>query len=398
MTTTDTREETVAIIRAVLASPQPILSLPNIAHRHGMVMHDLEQLLSHHGYPDKAKLREAARRILSLEDVEPEAPAEPAAPEPKRDPYVTALPVEALFPDRSYQRDLDPARVARMAKAYDAALVGIVEVSERAGGRFAILDGQHRWAMTKDVLFEQENPHIACRIHSGLSVDEEAKLYHRLNTTRKQLTGWDRWKARRGAGDPVVREIEKACAEAGWVVDYRMKRGRTTSTVGLEKLYALGGPGLITYVLGVVSAAWGDDAEGTARPIIEGLGNIVGSYANELDRARLISVLSGMVPRQLNARAAAAREVHKGTLDKLTAHVIIEEYNAASRAGRVDPFLQVHKPGSPNPGGKRAAEVSRARAILDWAIKRGLVNSERSKVTKDIRDAYDAEHSGGQGA
>lgn len=399
-TTSSTREETISIIRAVLASPQPILALPNIAHRHNMTVRDLEQLLKHHGFPDKAKLRDAAMRIASVGYVEHDPPpVERAAPAPEagQGPYVTALPVEALFPDRSYQRDLDPARVSRMAKAYDAALVGIVEVSERADGRYAILDGQHRWALVKDVTFEQENPHIACRVHRGLTVDEEAKLYHRLNTTRKQLTGWDRWKARRGSGDPIVQEIEKACTDAGWVVDYRMKRGRTTSTVGLERLHALGGTGLITYVLGIVSAAWGDDPEGTARPIIEGLGNIVGCYAGDLDRERLIGVLSGMVPRQLNARAAAAREVHKGTLDKLTAHVMIEEYNAAGRAGRVEPFLQVQQPGSPNPGTKRRGEVERTKAIREWAIKRGLINSERSHLTKAVRDAYDAEHGGGGG-
>lgn len=395
-TTSSTREETVAIIRAVLASPQPLLALPNIAHRHEMTMRDLEQLLKHHGFPDKAKLREAANRILSLDDTEAEPTAEPAAAEPKRDPYVTALPVDSLFPDRSYQRDLDPGRVARMAKAYDAALVGIVEVSERPGGRYAILDGQHRWALTKDVMFEQEeNPHIACRVHSGLSVEEEAALYGRLNTTRKQLTGWDRWKARRGASEPACIAIEEACAKAGWTVSYRSgTRGHLTCTSALEKVYQVGGAPFVTYVLGIITSAWNDDPDGATIAIVGALAGITGAYGDELDRARLVGALAGVVPRQLTARAAAARELHKGTIDKLTAHVIIEEYNAVARTGRLTPFLQVRKPGSPNPGGKRAAEVERARAILDWAIKRGLINSERSKVTKDIRDAYDADHGG----
>lgn len=394
MTTTDTREETVSIIRAVLASPQPILALPNIAHRHGMTMRDLEQLLKHHGFPDKAKLREAARRIIELDDATLQDEVGEAAA--AKEPYVTALPVDVLFTDDTYQRALDLTRVIKMARAYDPALVGIIEVSARGGDRYAILDGQHRWALAKDVLFEQENPHVVCRVHTGLSVDEEAALYHRLNTTRKQLTGWDRWKARRAGGDETVVAIEKTCADSGWTVSYRMTRGHTTSTVALEKIYNLGGPGLISYILEIVTAAWADNPEGTGRPILEGLSNIVETYGDKIDRERLVTALTGIVPRQLNARAAAAREVHKGTIDKLTAHVMIEEYNAAARAGRVDPFLQVRKPGSPNPGGARAAEVERAKAIREWAIETGLVNSERSHITVAIRDAYDAEHGEGQ--
>lgn len=386
MTVTDTRTETAAIIQAVLNSQHPHLALPNIAHRHGMTMDDLRQMLAHHGYPDKAKMRDAQRRIFELED---DQLREPPA---KQETYVTALPLGELFTDPTYQRDLDPARVTRMVKTYDAALVGIIEVSARDDGRYAILDGQHRWAMTRDVLFEQETPHIACRVHSGLSVDEEAKLYHRLNTTRKQLTGWDRWKARRGAGDQTVAAIEKACTGAGWTVDYRAKRGSLTCTKALEQVYEVGGANLIVYVLSVITSAWGDDSDGPTTGTVRGLAHLVGTYGDELDRARLISALSAIVPRQLNARAAAAREVHKGTLDKLTAHVIIEEYNAAGRSGRVTPFLHVQKPQTANPGTKRRAEIEHAQAIREWAIKRGLIKSERSHVTKAIREAYAAEH------
>jgi len=398
-TSTSTREETIAIIRAVLVSQRPHLALPNIAHRHDMTARDLEQLLKHHGYPDKDKLRDALRRLLDLDDLEDndDSNIDTPAAEPKRDPYVTALSVEALFPDRTYQRDLDPARVARMAKAYDPALVGIVEVSARDGGRYAILDGQHRWAMTKDLAFEQDTaPHIACRVHTGLTITEEAALYGRLNTTRKQLTGWDRWKARRGAGETVCLAIEEACARAGWTVSYRSStRGHLTCTTALEKAYNLGGAPFITYILGIVSAAWNDDPDGATLPIIGGLAGVIGAYGDSnLDRERLITALSAVVPRQLTARAAAARELHKGTVDKLTAHVIVEEYNAAARGGKLPPFFSVQTPGSPNPGTKRRGEVERAQAIRDWALKNGLINSERSHITKAIREAYNVEHGG----
>ena len=399
-TTSSTREETIAILRAVLGSQRPHLALPNIAHRHEMTVRDLEEMLKHHGYPDRLKIAAAHRRMVQMGDAELEDEETTVdAAEPKRDPYVTALPVDALFTDPAYQRDLDPVRVAKMAREYDAALVGIVEVSARADGRYAVLDGQHRLAMTKDITFEQDTTaHIACRVHTGLSIEEEATLYGRLNTTRKQLNGWDRWKARRGAGETVCLAIEEACAKAGWTVSYRSgTRGHLTGTKALEKIHDLGGAPFITYILGIVSAAWNDDPDGAAAAIIGGLGGVVGAYGDDgLDRDRLIGALSGVLPRQILARAAAARELHKGTIDKLTAHVIVEEYNAAARGGKLPPFFSVRPSHSPNPGTRRRAEVERAAAIREWAIKRGLIRSETSHVTKAIREAYAAEHGGAE--
>ncbi|MGH3475339.1 MAG: hypothetical protein ACRDQD_00715, partial [Nocardioidaceae bacterium] len=69
-TTSSTREETITILRAVLGSQRPHLALPNIAHRHEMTVRDLEEMLKHHGYPDRVKLGDAARRLLQLSDDE----------------------------------------------------------------------------------------------------------------------------------------------------------------------------------------------------------------------------------------------------------------------------------------------------------------------------------------
>jgi hypothetical protein len=77
--------------------------------------------------------------------------------------YIDAILAELLFADPSYQRDLDPKRVTKMVSEFDQRLVGVLEVSARGNGRFAILDGQHRWAATCRAHPYRTDAHLASR-------------------------------------------------------------------------------------------------------------------------------------------------------------------------------------------------------------------------------------------
>jgi hypothetical protein len=291
----------------------------------------------------------------------------PAAAD-EQEPYIAALPIDTLFADHTYQRELDEVRVLKMAANFKLALVGIVEVSDRGNGRYAILDGQHRWAMVRDRSFDQvKTPHLPCRVHTGLSVDQEAKLYHELNTTRKQLTGWDRWLARRGAGDPIVRDIETLLARHDLVVALRGGGNVFRATRTAEKIVDLNGLPLLDEVIGIIRAAWPDDQNGMDGHILHGLAHVLNAYTrDELDVERLTTVLAGIMPRQLAARAAAVRELHKGTMDRLAAHVIVERYNA-EKGVRLEAFFSRVKPVSKTQTAKAKYESDYRVAAKAWA-------------------------------
>ena len=328
----------------------------------------------------------------ALDDIlDHDSPATAADAE-KPDPYIAALPVDQLFADHTYQRELDEHRVQKMAANYRIALVGIVEVSQRAEDSYAILDGQHRWATVRDVHFlDPRTQHLACRVHTGLTIAEEAALYHQLNTTRRQLTGWDRWLARRGAGDPLVAQIEELAARHGYTVGMREAPGVLRAPKAAENVVTLGAIALLDEVLGVVRAAYGDDQSGLDAAILYGLGHVLHAYTrDELDVARLVEVLAGIVPRQLTARAAAVREIHKGTNDRLTAHVIVDRYNA-SKGPKLQPFLERVRPATKS---KSTSAARRNLAIREWAERQGApVTTPR--IPKATRQAYDAAHSDG---
>ena len=58
-----------------------------------------------------------------------------------------ALRAGDLFAHLAYQRDLDATRVERMSGELDRTLLGLLEVSARDNGRYAIIDGPDRFAV-----------------------------------------------------------------------------------------------------------------------------------------------------------------------------------------------------------------------------------------------------------
>lgn len=334
----------------------------------------------------------------ALEDVLTHEYDTTASAEPERSevpsPYIAALPVDQLMVDASYQRDLDEYRVNKMADTYDIALIGIIEVSARPGGKFAVLDGQHRVAAIRSVAIgtANENPHVACRIHSGLNQLAEAKLYHQLNTTRRQLTGWDRWVARRGAADQDVLDIEAAARQHGLVIGMQAGDNVLRATKACENVVALGGLSLLTETFGLIRATWPGDQAALDGAIIHGVAHVLHSYTREeIDFGRLTTALAGILPRQLTARAVAVRELHQGTKDRLTAYVIVERYNAA-KGPKLQAFFERVKPLSKAKTQKARNEELERNRILTWAAESGLSVPSDRRVTKAMRAAYAEAH------
>ena len=316
----------------------------------------------------------------------------PTTPEP----YIAAVPVNSLFADPLYQRTLDEVRVDKMAAAYQVALVGIIEVSARPDGRYAILDGQHRVAVAKSVAFgtPNQNPHVPCRIHTGLTGADEATLYHQLNTTRRQLTGWDRWVARRGAGDPDVLAIEASARRNNLIIGAHVGPNVLRSTQACERVVTLGGIALLDEVLSVIRAAWPADQAALENGIIQGVGFILTGYTrDELDTTRLVTQLGTILPRQLTARARAAAEVHKGTAPRLVGHVMIDLYNGP-RAGRVEPFLVRVKPQSTTVTDKHRKEKEHRALVFAWAEETSWPG-RRDRMSAKLAAAYSARHDAG---
>jgi hypothetical protein len=322
--------------------------------------------------------------------VEPAQQPEELAPVPAGPSYIHAVHASRLFADPAYQRPLDEMRVQRMAAEYDPALLGVIEVSDRGDGRFAIIDGQHRWALVREAHPDDDDPPLVCNVHRGLTVEDEARLFYEIDAKRRNLTGWDRWWARRGAGDPTVLAIEQIAAGHGLRLGPQTKDGMIRATRSCEEVVKLGGTQLLDSALSVITAAYGVVADGLDGQLIHGVAHVVAHYErDELDMARLVDAMQAIAPRQVKARAGMLREAHKGDMPRLVGAVLVDRYNS-SRGRKVEDFFTRVPPATKN---SLDAAARRRSAIRQWARRTGHDVADTGYVPKMVVAAYEAAHS-----
>lgn len=249
--------------------------------------------------------------------------------------YPMALRVDEIFADTTYQRVLDVNRARQMAASWDRRLAGVLEVSDRGEGaspRYAIVDGQHRWAAAKSLL---NPPVLVANVHEGLDLADEAALFDKLNRQRKQPTVWDHWRARRAAGDELVLGIEETVARRGLRVHEQSgKDGVITCVSTLEKIAkSAGGLDLLDASLNLLHASWETQREAYDSPLVLGMALVVSAFGADrrLNAMILTSALAEMPPRRVRFQAAALRDSTPGSLGKLTALTMLNQYN--KRAG-----------------------------------------------------------------
>ncbi len=311
-------------------------------------------------------------------------------------PYIAALRAGDLFADSAYQRDLDTARVERMGSEFDRTLLGVIEVSERVDGRYAIIDGQHRWAVVRAA--GGDGAHLVCQVHTGLSIEDEARLFYEIDTGRKTLSWWDRWRARRGAGDPQVCGIDEVLRWHRLQVNPAPADGNIRATKALETIACeFGDLQTLDAVLVVITSAFGRSFDAFDGAILQGVALVLGHYAaDELDTDRLVAKLRDIPPRQLRAKALALREAHRGTQPRLCAAVIIERYNAG-RGRKVEPFFtrtaSPSKAGTPDQRGTRYRDEMRR-----WAERNGYDLAGSRTIPPSARRAYEQAQVAAHGA
>jgi hypothetical protein len=270
----------------------------------------------------------------------PDAPAaEPtpaAAPEPEqkaaRPPYVAVLTARQLFVDHTYQRPLDEPRVAEMAAHFDPHLLGILDVSDRGNGRYAVVDGQQRRAAAVRAAELGEDLPMACNVHEGLTVAGEAKLMRELDRRKKKLTGFEQWHTRAAAGDPTVVLVDDVCARYGLQVGSNPLDGWMRSYGTAEALVKAGGEQLLDGALSVLHAAYGTAASAYQAPLLRAVGNLLDQVA-DVDVERLARTLAVNPPEQLRATATGRRERANDPLHAHMTAVIAEAYNRTPGRG-----------------------------------------------------------------
>ena len=196
------------------------------------------------------------------------------------------VPLDKLEVSPLAQREIRPAWVAELAANLDLEQIGALTINER-NGRYYIIDGQHRAEAMR--MFGFNNEKLQCFTYHGLTVEEEAEMFLKLNN-RLKVSTMDEFNIAVQAGrkDPV--EINRIVNEAGLHVASGGE-GAVRAVGKLQKVYSRSGSMVLATTLAIIRDAYG--THGFSAEVIDGIGLFVDRYSDQMDQDKLVKALMG---------------------------------------------------------------------------------------------------------
>ena len=203
--------------------------------------------------------------------------------------HVATLNVDYSPPHGSgYARPLSEHRLKQLRMDWDPLAVSPLTISRRNDNTLWVIDGNHR----RVVAYEKGMQQLPAMVHTGLERATEADLYTKLGTVLGQ-TPWTRFQAKLVAGDQAALDIMQIAQRYDLQIDgyYGAGDGHIAAVARVEWIYARGGAEGLNWVLGFLSAGFGDMREAYGEMQLEGVFGFYVRYADKVNRdevARMI--------------------------------------------------------------------------------------------------------------
>lgn len=235
------------------------------------------------------------------------------------------VPVAKMRVSPVAQRELQRSRVDYLAANFDPEQLGMPTVNHRDGW-FYIIDGQHRTEGFKSWEPNWKTQKLFCWVLQGLSDQEMADKFDRLNDTLNVIA-FDKFRIRREAGRELECDIDRIIRSQDLVISREQVPGAIQAVGALTKTYARGAPATLARAVRIDRDAFGD--AGMVAPIIEGLGLLCARYNGDLhddDAVEKLARINGGVGGLLGL-ARKQREKMGGTLAAGVAASAVEIIN-----------------------------------------------------------------------
>lgn len=227
------------------------------------------------------------------------------------------------------QRELNPARVDRLAADFDLEGMGTITVNVREGSSW-IIDGQHRVEALRAVGFVDEK--IQCSAYEGLTIEEEAERFLQLNDNLA-VPAIPKYRAAITAGRQDECDIDRIVRAAGLCVSKDKIPGAIGAVGTLQRIYGRSDPKTLRRTLVIARDAYGDP--GMEAAVLDGLGLLCQRYNGDLDdeqaRAKLAGAHGGV--NALLGKAEVLRRQTGNSKNHCVAAAAVEIINAG-RGGK----------------------------------------------------------------
>lgn len=195
----------------------------------------------------------------------------------ERDAKLRWVPIARMKVNPLAQREINQARVDHLAVAFDPEQIGTPTVNERDGS-FFVIDGQHRIEAMRQMGWEDQS--VQCWCYSGLSEEDEAERFLKLNDTLT-VNPFPKFRAAVTAGRERETEIDRIVRAQGLVVSKDSIPGAIHAVGTLGRVYDRSGSVVLGRTLRLIRDAYGDS--GLEAAVIDGLGLLCQRYNGDLE-------------------------------------------------------------------------------------------------------------------
>lgn len=259
---------------------------------------------------------------------------------------IEMLPVEDLFIDRAYQRDLDRARTITMANNWNWLACGSLAVSLRVGedgkNTYAVLDGQQRLGAIKHLKFRE----APCRIYVDLTQEQESELYELLNKSKKPTYN-DLFKSRLMRGEHIAKHINMAVEQLNYHLDpERRHHGEQAKDTHfyiqtmseMERIYKAGGVTHVMDTMRLYRDLWAPEYVMQQQMVLAGIATFLKDY-KDIRKTELVQKVKRegqmkMVQKALQYQAVHGKASSSGnSRGRSYAEAMLIVYNANRQEG-----------------------------------------------------------------
>lgn len=235
---------------------------------------------------------------------------------------------------RTYQRKLKSNRVRKIAEDLNMNVFGVVLISER-DERCFIIDGQHRI----EALKLRGITHVMCQILVGLTYEQEAREFERLNTERSSLTAIDKFNSAVESRDKDACKIVRILNKYGYSYPrqyYRTKDNVITSIGTIRDIHKDYGDEHLSKVLKVIRQSWNGNADSTSSSVLKGMSTFLYNYGEYVNEKILMESLEKITIEEVILQAvtfskSCIRAIRGDGYSYNVAKVIRDVYNAEAK-------------------------------------------------------------------
>ena len=211
---------------------------------------------------------------------------------------IECVPLERIVTEQ-YQRILNMKNVAGIVKNFDPAKLGVLVVSHREGGTYAVLDGQHRLTALRRLGYDAAN----CIVLEGMTIQQEADYFRRQNENKQSLRINDTFNASLWAEDAESLRIKELMDKYGF------RHGKSGQPMcicaigALQRILRRFGNRTLELTLACIAATWPHDSTILRGEMLAGLGEFWRRYGEKLTVAQFEARMRKHLPMEMYQEA-----------------------------------------------------------------------------------------------